>query len=568
MPQHYYPTAAGRPADLREGNDLQAQWHEQKKKDADFMASQKVISTRNMNSRAFSSHNGYYGMPKPVLGQRQFANPSLGAGGDASARHTSVSAPFHWADANGSMSGMELEGGVLRSKQGQEYGKKVLLSRIAQLNAIDEAKKNFSSGLPAPALSTLDRSASTSRPAEGDATSGDVRETAKIELNNLLRAIDDALIGGEDGRISVSRFTYSDATRMLSLVFRIAPNASEDELSGILGDVENSLEDLLAYSDPDYDGQIKQQDKAVVITLGDIYSRLRDYLKDMIKGVTLSQPERLALSKALVKSYGFSRLARDAPRNVQFAQAREDAEDGENFDDDDDDGDEAPSREDTEQGTQPSSQPPDDDGRPARNRLPVRNPRADLTPDERDAFGYASGTFYPSGGRPAAAYHQEEAPENVGGPGFEALAVGPRGVATREPQPEERRVAESPNVRAAQASALTGLRGRFDPDTQGFNVSVGRRSAAAAPAPAPGGAAAARAASSRRSAAAAPAPAGRGLPTTAAALRDQTRTMDMVRDLVARMNAAGMSHRVRAATVNPEIARKNIAKKLGIKGRV
>jgi hypothetical protein len=153
-PFHYYPTDAGRPMELREGTDLQAQWHEQKKKDADYMASQKVVSTRNMNSRAFSSPHGYAGMPKASLLQRQFANPSLGAEGGNSARQFLTSAPFHWADAGGSMAGMELEGGVLRSKQGQEYGKKVLLSRIAQLNAIDEAKRNFSSGLPAPALST------------------------------------------------------------------------------------------------------------------------------------------------------------------------------------------------------------------------------------------------------------------------------------------------------------------------------------------------------------------------------------------------------------------------------
>jgi hypothetical protein len=43
--------------------------------------------------------------------------------------------------------------------------------------------------------------------------------------------------------------------------------------------------------------------------------------------------------------------------------------------------------------------------------------------------------------------------------------------------------------------------------------------------------------------------------------------MDMVRELVTRMNAAGIAHRVRASTSAPDIARKNLAKKLGIKGR-
>jgi hypothetical protein len=43
--------------------------------------------------------------------------------------------------------------------------------------------------------------------------------------------------------------------------------------------------------------------------------------------------------------------------------------------------------------------------------------------------------------------------------------------------------------------------------------------------------------------------------------------MDAVRELVTRMNAAGIEHRVRSSTAAPDIARKNLAKKLGIKGR-
>lgn len=591
----FFPTAGGGSADLPEGRDLQAQWHEQKKRDADYMAGAKVQATRNSRTRAFSSHQGYYGMPHPVLGQRKFANPSLGAQESASGRHTHADAPFHWADAGGVvMEGMGLEGGVLRSRQGQEYGKKALLSRIVQLNAIDEAKRNFANNLPTPALATSERAATTHRPAEGDPASGDVREQLKVELNQLLRAIDDAMEGGPEG-LQLTRFTYTDATRMLAILFRIAPRVDAAELEGLMGDVSNTLEDLIAVTDPDNDqgGPLTERNRAVAISLADLYSQIREYLRGMLKGVNLSPKERIDLSKNLVKSLGFSKLGQATPRNVQFAQAFEDIDgaDGEEDDDDDDFNDGAPPREDTEQGSSAASTSTGSsgDGGPRRG-LPVRNPRAGLTADERQTFGYNSGTYYPSGGRAPAQYFGEDgggpeaaASANVSGPGFSAVADMPGGrPAFLEPAGRERgapRAAMGPAAASARASAVSGLRRVWDRDTQDFNVATGvapRASAASSPvarrAPAERASAVPSSlTSSRRSVAAAaraaPAPAARGLPTTAAELREQTRTMEAVRELVTRMNTAGIAHRVRASTSAPDLARKNIAKKLGIRGR-
>lgn len=505
----YYPTVVGGSADLPEGDDFQSQWHQQKKKDADFMASQKVLSTQHMNARAFSSFNGYYGMPKPVLGQRKFANPS-GGSVQVSGRLTDSSAPFHWSDA-GSMSGMELSGGVLRSTQGQEYGKKVLLSRIAQLNAIDASKQNFANNLPTPAISTADRSASTQRPSDGDPASGDVREGLKIELNQLLRAISDALEGGPEG-LRLSRFNYADATRMLAILFRLAPRVDVEDLEGLVGDVSNTLEDLIALTDPD-NTTIQPDTRAIAASLAELYANVREYLRLMLRGANLSTSERIALSKNLVKSLGFSKLGQQTPTNVQFAQEFEDINSGEEFTQ------EAQSREDTDHGTTTTSSSSSSSS--GARGLPVRQPRDGFDSDERTEFGRNSGSYYPSGGRPAAEYFGETAP-----------APPAAGAPAPAPAP------------APVAAAAPGLRRVFDRDTQGFNVAVAPRSVApTAPAAAP------------------------GLPTTPGQLREQTRTMDGVRDLVARMNVAGVPHRVRASTAAPDIARKNIAKKLGISGR-
>lgn len=555
LQSQYLPVGKMRPFEVPVGTDLQAQWHDQKKKDADFMASQKVYSTRVSDTRAGVSAHGYFGMPRVVLGQRQFANPSLGAGGNHSARQDQEG-PFQLREAG------VLSGGVLRSKQGQEYRKKALLSRITQLNAIDANKQNFMTGLPAPALSTMDRAASTQRASDGDPTSTAVGETIKVELNQLLRGIDDAM-EGEEGRISLSRFTYTDATRMLSLIFRIAPSATEDELQGLLGDIENTLQDLTSITDAD-NTTLKVQDRQIAVSLGELYTNVREYLVGMIRTVNLSPKERVDVSKSLVKSIGFSKLGQATPRNVQFAQAGVDARDDDNFDDEEES--EQPSREDTEHGTTTASAPPDDDdddeeGDVGVGRLPVSAPRVGLTRDERDTFGYSSGAYYPQGGRQQATYFGEEGGgENVGGPGFEAVAT--TGQPQREfqaPAPVERRVAEAPAVQAAQASALSGLRRVYDRDTQGFTVATSNEARSPA----------ARRPSSRVSEASARVAAApeTALPTTAAELRDQTRTMDDVRALVARMNASGVPHRVRASTAAPDIARKNIAKKLRISGR-
>lgn len=583
----YYPTAGGMDPNLPEGKDIQAQWHEQKKKDADYMASQKVVSTRNMNSRAFSSHAGYYGMPKPSLVQRKFANPSLGATESASARQSDADAPFHWSDA-GSMAGMELEGGVLRSKQGQEYGKKVLLSRITQLNAIDEAKKNFVSGLPAPALGTNDRSATTSRPSEGDAASGDVRESLKVELNNLIKSVDDALEGGPDG-LKLNRLNFADATRMLSVIFRIAPRVDVEELTDLYGDIATTLETLVAVVDPDNDA-ISEESKAIAISLADLYERVGDYLKQMIAGANLSAKDRLDLSKNLVKSLGFSKLGilSERPRAANLAQAQEDLF-ADVEEDDDDEGFDAPApdREDEEHGTVTTGTSSSDSSGPhdnPRRRLPVRNPRANLTVDERQLFGYHSGQYYPSGGRPAAQYFGEEASEgNVSGPGFSAVAGDPSlmarvnaarlpGLPTFTPigsvasttDSERMRRAEGAAPRRAAASSALGLRRVFDRDTQGFNVDTGRSSRSSrvtGDSPPPSTTTTDRI--QHISAMATEYP----LPRTAEQLREQTRTMNDVRMLVRRMNSAGIAHSVRPSTSSPDLARKNIAKKLGIKGR-
>jgi hypothetical protein len=115
------------------------------------MANAKVLATQKHNARAFSSPNGYYGLPPPVLGQRVFANPSMGYLDTASARQDTGKAPFSevqnpyksvfgkghgYCPVDAKMEEHRLSGGVLRTSVGQEWAKAKLQDRIKQFSAI------------------------------------------------------------------------------------------------------------------------------------------------------------------------------------------------------------------------------------------------------------------------------------------------------------------------------------------------------------------------------------------------------------------------------------------------
>jgi hypothetical protein len=187
-----------------EGDDEQDQYHRQKMMDAHRRVMNGVADTRRGTQRALVSHQGYWMMPDAVLGQRVFANPSLGSGA------ADIYKPIH-RDTPG------LTGGVLRSRTGQTYGMKLLQNRISQLNAIDEAAAGLTEGMPMTDLSTVGAEA----PGPG----------TFVKLNTLLNNLINALQSGVGG---VSRYEAGDFVELSTLLFRVAPQADKDELSNLL----------------------------------------------------------------------------------------------------------------------------------------------------------------------------------------------------------------------------------------------------------------------------------------------------------------------------------------------
>lgn len=460
-PLQYAPSAPGPLVVPTAGDDFQSHYHAQKKKDADYMARAKVIATRNAQHRMLLSHQNYFGMPDPKLGQRQFANPSNGAGQMESARRDGTSAPFQLVEAGG------LTGGVLRTAEGQAYGKARLLDRIRQLDAIDAEKLAFA-GVP-PGEAPL--APSTGAETLPTAPSAPVSQNAKVELQLLLKAIIDALMGdtarNPDEKDELSRFTFSDSVRALSLIIRVAssPDTDAETLEDVKAPVDNINQLLSGLTDPDRREQVEltEMAKERLITTAELFKRIGQYVDGMMGGINLSPKERQALSKNLVKSLGFTQFARDMERQrvetkgfyEKVARSRLFNTRGRQTmdDDDDDDADDrfdrpAPPREDTEHGTGEAT--------------------ATFTGDERTIFGYSSGSWFDAPrqqGREAPTY-LGEAPPTLEELGLERPALGP--------------ASSVASTRRSTAPPSSEIRGVYDPVLGARGVEVVRPGANAA----------------------------------------------------------------------------------------
>ncbi len=340
MPEQPLPTL-----NVPIGLDLQAHWHQQKKRDADYMAGAKVRSTHMMNARAFSSPHGYYAMPPPVLGQRRFANPSMGYLDTASARQdTPGLAPFSETTnpyvsqfgrlpaRDWSMEGARLSGGVLRTTVGQQWGHAKLKDRINQFNAIDAAKQAFTLEQGMMGVPTQ---APTFAGAEGS-FSEELGVLPQVELAQLLQGVIDALMSPGDNLDSISRFVVGDANKIFSLCVRLATSNSSSDIMNALEFIEGGsssdgitqlIQDLLLTHREDPDDPLARNISAnikILDTLLKLFTRLEQYLKQMLKLADSPAKDRQAASKNLVKSLGFLSLIKtDAQLMAQVGNANQ-----------------------------------------------------------------------------------------------------------------------------------------------------------------------------------------------------------------------------------------------------
>jgi hypothetical protein len=310
-PLAYFPDPIMRPEALPVGHDLQAAYHEQKRIDANRRAMAGVKDTATAKYRYLHSHAGYYDMPKPVLSQRKYANPSFGNQSDIySARPAEAYVPI----AN-------MYGGVLYTAEAQRWGRQKMRERADQLNAIDVAQQGFLTG---ETLGQMPMRVGVEVP-EG-ALPESVSTKAKIELVATIEGIASAVQSG----LTLSSFLFSDVVKFLRLLFRWASTADVEELKEIMEYVDYIEIDLLGQQNQLAEGEDATEEGRMLGQYGqeilEIMRKVRDYLRRMIGVANKSPAERKAASANFIRAIGFTKTNLSAPTAEQIRRKLKDTQ--------------------------------------------------------------------------------------------------------------------------------------------------------------------------------------------------------------------------------------------------
>jgi hypothetical protein len=282
LASQFYPEVQGRSMELLVGSGLQQNYHEQKRLDANRRCLNGVRDNAASMARYLSSHANYI-MPKPVLSQRVYANPSNG----------------NQSDIYSSRPQSGLSGGVLRTIEGQKWGRDKLKERIPQLDAIKAAKDAFLLGTPL--LSS----------AEGTVGIADI--TAKVELYGLLNRIaNDVEVG------VVNTKTVENSQSALKLLFSWTPYGELREIEEVMEKIEEIKNALTSILEEDDEGvAITVAGQALISNAGyleNLFNKMREYLVRMNGVLNRSRKEREKASSIFIKSLGFSELEKKLPR--------------------------------------------------------------------------------------------------------------------------------------------------------------------------------------------------------------------------------------------------------------
>jgi len=284
-PLSYYPEAHYEAAPLLRSDDLQGDYHAIKMEDARRKCMNGVRDTTASQYRADHSHAGYVNMPRAVLSQRVYANPSNGNQSDIYSNRPTG-----------------LQGGVLYTAEAQTYGRKLLKDRAAQLDAINVAKEAFRENQP------------VMNEGEQEITEG-IDTKGKIELVSTLRAIFSYIAEG-----NITAFTFNEVVKFLKLLFRWAVGATQDELEEVL-DYVDEIETYLLGSPPQSNnsGSNSNKDNQYAEQILDTMRKVREYLRRMVSVNNRPFNEKKLASANFIKALGFTNLTKGTAETAQQA---------------------------------------------------------------------------------------------------------------------------------------------------------------------------------------------------------------------------------------------------------
>lgn len=319
-PLSYYPSFQGGGLDLLVGSDFQSHYHAEKRADANRSVMNGLQARKTAERLLLTGPHNYH-VPKPVLGQRIYANPSNGAEMPSSTRRDNgVSAPFKVVEVGGQG---EMRGGV-RTIEGQNFYKAQLGRRISQLNRMNALAQGFAVQL-----------------GQDYKTDDNTKEGSvdKVQFFVYLRALMDAITQGD-----LSRFTFENLKEMIDLMFAFGPTMSEEDMNDTLEALDTMILSIRSglSEQPEF-AAFDDEKRAYAETLGIYAERMKRYVDEMFGKINLSTRDKKTLSKSLRKSLGFESLLRkgnpiqviNEERRVdrRVDQDAEDYDDGEDGDD-------------------------------------------------------------------------------------------------------------------------------------------------------------------------------------------------------------------------------------------
>jgi hypothetical protein len=300
------------------GTHFQAEYHQQKMADAHQSVLNGIQANKTKERLLLTGVHNYH-LPKPVLGQRIYANPSLGASSYTSGRRDGADAPFRVVESGSYGSGMC--GGAITSAGRNFYNAK-LQSRIEELNRLNALAQGFA--VPA---------------GQSDMVSDNTKMGGEDKVNFflLLEFLTDDV---EEG---LKRFSFDNVKIMLRDCFSFAPVATETDFNDMLDRVDNLLEVLRNGMSEEPTITVALQDNATAESLLVVVESMRNYITEMFRNMYLSERDRRTLSKSLIKTLDFIKIMKTTNANQLVNEARKGNERvnqaAEDFDDDDDAGD-------------------------------------------------------------------------------------------------------------------------------------------------------------------------------------------------------------------------------------
>jgi len=386
----YFPSGEDAVEPIMVGTDFQSEYHELKRLEANQGVANRGQNNRSIDRKLLTGPHNFH-LPKPVLGQRQYANPSMGADSYSSTRRDNgLEAPFRTIEvgAMGMMGSGQMRGGVLTTREGYDFYRNKYNNRIGELNAMD----SLALGNVVPM-------------GQGMETYDNTREGPpnKVEFFILLRGLEDAITEGD-----LTRFTFDNLKELLGKLFKMSPSASVEDLNDVIDAVDIMLSDLqqglneiaenAAYSD---DGRGVARNTFVrpvyANTLTVVMEKIKQYTDQMMRNIYRSEKDKATLSKSLIKSLGFDRLLRtrspdEAVGRIRKQNSRLDQA-AADYDGGDDDGvpyELADTRENTEQAGVPRQPLAGRNGDPERERFGARNGAFAAAPAYFEEPGFAA----------------------------------------------------------------------------------------------------------------------------------------------------------------------------------